>query len=206
MFVDGERRATGKFVGRRLCSRFPSPSIHNLSEQGRPNTEPLRLGSRGKQDYWRGRLCGMRVWGEASSAADLRRRAKSFPSASLVRAPPPPCFEVAVSNTQQAFRRMRVHAPLPDPSKGAADAPGVTVHGAESKAYYEVSLARTFGRGRGLDMFPVWFACSVACLIETLVLGPMLAGGTYVTRGICDHKMVWRALILWRCVFSICRL
>lgn len=150
IFVDGDRRATGKFVGRRLCSRSPSPAIRDLSDQrrrhdrrDRPNEEPLRLGSRGAQDHWRGRLCGVRVWGAASQAADVRRRMSSLPAASLVRQAPPSSFGITVPGTQEAFRRLRLHAPLPDLSEGVADAdaaaPGASAHGRGRKAYYEVS-------------------------------------------------------------------
>ncbi|CAM9323533.1 unnamed protein product, partial [Ectocarpus fasciculatus] len=75
MFVDGERRASGTFVGRRLFSGSPSPSDdHHHEQHRRPSAEPLRLGSRGAQDFWRGRLGGLRMWGTASQAVDIRRR------------------------------------------------------------------------------------------------------------------------------------
>lgn len=82
----------------------------------------------------------MRVWGVASVSSDIRRKMGSIPSASLVRAPPPPSFKVTVPETQEGFLRLRVDAPMPDPSKGAMAAlPGRT------KAYYEVSLDCTMG-------------------------------------------------------------
>lgn len=154
MFVGGERRATGKFVGRRLCSRARPPPTYTLSDPAadgqqhqhqhqhrRHSSEPLRLGSRGAQDYWPGRLCGVRVWGAASVAEDIRRRMTSLPSASLVRAAPPPFYGVAVPAAQEGFRRIRVHAPLPDPlESGARDdvQQGELVRVEERKAYYEV--------------------------------------------------------------------
>ncbi|CAM9133388.1 unnamed protein product, partial [Laminaria digitata] len=132
VFVDGDRRATGKFVGRRLCPGSLSPATSNGPEQ--PSAEPLRLGSRGDHDYWRGQLCGMRVWGVASLSCHIRRKMGSIPSASLVRAPPPLSFKVTVPETQEEFSRLRVDAPLPDPPEGVLGAPGAT------KAYYEVLL------------------------------------------------------------------
>ena len=178
VFVDGDRRATGKFVGRRLCSRSPSPAIRDLSSDqrpqddalhggghgggccDRPDEEPLRLGSRGSQDHWQGRLCGVRVWGAASQVSEVRRRMAPLPAASLVRPPPQASFGITVPGTQEAFRRLRLHAPLPDVSGGgvadaaAACAPGgdsVAAHGQGRKAYYEVcSILKRVGR----DQFP----------------------------------------------------
>lgn len=144
MFVDGERRASGSFVGRRLCSCSPSPVLCEPQEQQqqqrrRPNAEPLRLGSRGTQELWQGRLCEMRVWGAASQAADIRRRVSSIPSASLIRPAPLSSFGVTVPGIQKGFRRFRLHAPLPDSPELVADsAPGAPVRGPGRKAYYEV--------------------------------------------------------------------
>ncbi|CAM9358684.1 unnamed protein product, partial [Hapterophycus canaliculatus] len=148
VFVDGVRKATGNFVGRRLYSRFPSPAIGDLSgerqrhdhQHRRPNAEPLRLGSRGEQDHWRGRLCGVRVWGAGSQAVDIRRRLSSLPSASLIRPPPPPSFSVTVPGTQEAFRRLRLHAPLPDILEDAAGVGAPPLGNQGRKAYYEVIL------------------------------------------------------------------
>lgn len=155
--MDGDLRATGKFVGRRLRSRSPSPAIRDLSGQRllhdrhdregeEKEEEPLRLGNRGSQDHWQGRLCGVRVWGSASRAAEVRRRMSSLPAASLVCQPPPPSFGVTVPGTQEAFRRLRLHAPLLDLSGGVADggadafAPGDSARGQGRKAYYEVQF------------------------------------------------------------------
>lgn len=147
VFVDGDRRATGKFVGRRLCPRSLSPAISNLSEEHtHPSPEPLRLGSRGARDYWRGQLCGMRVWGTASAPCDVRRKMGSIPSASFVRAPPPPLFKVTVPESREGVQRLRIDAPSPDPSEDVVDpsVTGICVPGAAAtKAYYEVSLRGT---------------------------------------------------------------
>ncbi|CAN0355595.1 unnamed protein product [Ectocarpus sp. 6 AP-2014] len=145
MFVDGERRASGTFVGHRLFSGSPSLSAYDHQHQHqhrRPSAEPLRLGSRGAQDFWRGRLCGMRVWGAASQAVDIRRRISSLPSASLVRPAPPSSFGFEVPGTQKTVCRLRLHAPLPDPSDGEVylAPPGAPVRDRERKAYYEVVL------------------------------------------------------------------
>ncbi|CAN0011735.1 unnamed protein product, partial [Ectocarpus sp. 12 AP-2014] len=145
MFIDGERRASGTFVGHRLFSGSQSLSAydhHHQHQHRRPSAEPLRLGSRGARDFWRGRLCGMRVWGAASQAVDIGRRISSLPSASLVRPAPPSSFGVEVPGTQKTVCRLRLHAPLPDPSDGEVNLapPGAPVRGRERKAYYEVVL------------------------------------------------------------------
>lgn len=79
-----------------------------------------------------------------------------LPSSSLVRAAPPPTYGVVVPATEEGFRRLRVHAPLPDASDGVLDAPGTRVCGGEErKAYYEVSIG---GAWRGGSMKVVlWY-------------------------------------------------
>lgn len=141
-------------MGRRLYSRYPSPAIGDLSreqqhqhQQGqhrRPSAEPLRLGSRGEQDHWRGRLCGVRVWGAGSQAVDIRRRIASLPSVSLVRPAPPPSFSLTVPGTQEAFRRLRLHAPLPDVLEDVSEPSASPLGGQGRRAYYEV---RSFSVG-----------------------------------------------------------
>lgn len=198
MFVDGERRAIGQFVGRRLFSRSPSTPIFvstsgQQEQQGQSkNSEPLRLGSRGAQDHWRGQLYGIRVWGVASTTADVRWRMANFPSSeSLVRAPPPPSYGITVPESQEVFRRLRLHAPLPDPPDGVRDDPTATpARGRGGKAYYEVS-PRTVGWG-GVEagwwgslwfnrvrrhVFPLWYGrvqlLSETCdMVRTFFLGP----------------------------------
>lgn len=66
----------------------------------------------------------------AAAAADVRRRISSLPSASLIRAAPPPSYSVALPKNQEGFRHLRVHAPLPEV--------GAPALGEERKAYYEV--------------------------------------------------------------------
>lgn len=81
----------------------------------------------------------------------------SPPAASLVRQAPPSSFGITVPGTQEAFRRLRLHAPLPDLSEeGMADAnanananatPGASARGQGRKAYYEVRSMKTGGGG-----------------------------------------------------------
>lgn len=147
MIVDGERRASGTFAGRRLCSRHPSSLLHNLLSDGETersrssNAEPLRLGSRGAQDYWRGRLRRIRVWGVASSVSDVHRRMRSgLPAALFARAAPPPTYAVAVRGNHEVFWRLRVHAPLPDTWERVTDVPASVGRLGGNKAFYEVCL------------------------------------------------------------------
>lgn len=94
----------------------------------------------------------MRVWGAASQAVDIRRRISSLPSASLVRPAPPSSFGVEVPGTQKTVCRLRLHAPLPDPSDGEVNLapPGAPVRDRERKAYYEVRYLQGVSiQGRG---------------------------------------------------------
>ena len=150
IFVNGEQRAEGRFVGRRLCSRALSPPLEehlNLSGDRRePNAEPLCLGSRDARDFWRGRLCRARLWDTGTAGASgVRPWMNKVPSASLVRAPPPRLFAVTVAPRVLGMGPcFRVHAPVLE--EAAAVSPG-SGGGDMRKAYYEVKKTCRSGLG-----------------------------------------------------------
>lgn len=168
-FVDGERWATGIFIGRRLRSREHSPAASDLPPTAeQPTAEALFLGSRGAQDYWPGRLCDMRVWGSTTAAADLHRRKTRLPSASLVREEPPEAFKITVPPGGGGVQRLRVHAPMSDSPLGnvaAAVGDGMAAvataddDSSRRKAYYEVCCRRI---GCAVDLY--WVVMESDCL------------------------------------------